>query len=81
MGSSKRWPSKAYEDCRYMARTLAVSLQDLRPEQREDVLKFLAEELTRLSDLSDDYELGTATSAAHESDGPHQEEPAGDARS
>ncbi len=41
--------SKALEDCRYMARSLAISMQDLAPEQKEEILRYLNGELDRLA--------------------------------
>jgi hypothetical protein len=40
--------SRAYDDSRYLARTLAASLLDLEPPQRDQLLAFLKEELDRL---------------------------------
>ncbi len=49
MGSKEPPKSRQYDECRYLARTLAVSLQDLDAGQRNDILRFLSEELQRLS--------------------------------
>jgi hypothetical protein len=40
--------SRAYDDSRYLARTLAASLLDLEPPQQNQVLAYLKEELHRL---------------------------------
>jgi hypothetical protein len=50
--------SKAYDEGRYLARTLAVTLLDLEPAQRTEILRYLQEELERLANASDE-EAGT----------------------
>jgi hypothetical protein len=40
--------SRAYEDSRYLARTLAATLLDLEPDRQEELLAYLKEELDRL---------------------------------
>jgi len=40
--------SRAYDDSRYLARTLAATLLDLEPPQQDQVLAYLKEELRRL---------------------------------
>jgi hypothetical protein len=57
MGSKEPPKSRQYDECRYLARSLAVSLQDLDAQQRSEVLSYLSEELQRLSSL--DAEEGT----------------------
>ena len=49
MGSHEPPNSRQYDECRYLARSLAVSLQDLDAESRSDILSYLSEELQRLS--------------------------------
>ena len=45
--------SSAYDDSRYLARTLAATMLDLEPAQRKDILAFLRQELERLTLPSD----------------------------
>ncbi|MCU0954365.1 MAG: hypothetical protein MUC37_07085 [Hyphomicrobium sp.] len=40
--------SKAYDDSRYLARTLAASLIELAPEDQVAIVSFLKDELRRL---------------------------------
>jgi hypothetical protein len=41
--------SKTYDEGRYLARTLAVTLIDLEPAQRREILRYLHEEVERLT--------------------------------
>ncbi len=41
--------SKAYDESRYLARTLAVTLLDLEPAQRNEILGYLQQEVERLA--------------------------------
>jgi len=68
MGSKEPPKSRQYDECHYLARSLAVSLQDLDAEQRRDILKFLSEELQRLS--SQDAEDGDDAPGPDMSDRP-----------
>ena len=68
--------SKAYDDSRYLARTLAVTLLDLEPAQRTEILRYLQEELERLTHAlnedvsrSDQGEAETEPSLADDDDG------------
>jgi hypothetical protein len=40
--------STAYEDCHYLARTLAISLMDLELRQQAEIIDYLDAELKRL---------------------------------
>jgi hypothetical protein len=68
MGSKEPPKSRQYDECHYLARSLAVSLQDLDAEQRRDILNFLSEELQRLS--SQDSEDGDGAPDPDMSDRP-----------
>ncbi len=57
--------SKAYDEGRYLARTLAVTLLDLEPGQRDEILRYLQEELERLAHAS--HDAGTADGEAEPS--------------
>jgi hypothetical protein len=46
--------SKTYDEGRYLARSLAVTLLDLEPAQRREILRYLQEELERLADAPDE---------------------------
>jgi hypothetical protein len=46
--------SKTYDEGRYLARTLAVTLLDLDPAQRAEILSYLHQEVERLADARDD---------------------------
>ena len=46
--------SKMYDEGRYLARSLAVTLLDLEPAQRREILRYLQEELERLADAPDE---------------------------
>jgi hypothetical protein len=46
--------SKTYDEGRYLARTLAVTLLDLEPAQRRESLRYLHEEVERLTDAPDE---------------------------
>lgn len=41
--------SKAYDDSRYLARTLAATMLDLEPAQRDEILLFLQKQVERLA--------------------------------
>lgn len=45
--------SRAYEDSHYSARTLAITLLDLQPEQRTEILRYLQQQLERLTHAPD----------------------------
>ena len=51
--------SKTYDEGRYLARSLAVTLLDLEPAQRREILRYLQEELERLADAPDEDASGT----------------------
>jgi hypothetical protein len=40
--------SRAYDDSRYLARTLAATLLDLEPARQQELLAYLRDELNRL---------------------------------
>ena len=45
--------SKTYDEGRYLARSLAVTLLDLEPAQRREILRYLQEEVERLADATE----------------------------
>jgi hypothetical protein len=45
--------SKTYDEGRYLARSLAVTLLDLEPAQRCEILRYLQEEVERLADATE----------------------------
>jgi hypothetical protein len=51
--------SKAYDESRYLARTLAVTLLDLEPAQRHEILRYLQQEVERLANAPDEDASGT----------------------
>ncbi|MBY0225599.1 MAG: hypothetical protein K2Q28_07330 [Hyphomicrobium sp.] len=55
--------SKTYDEARYLARSLAVTLLDLEPAQRREVLRYLQEEVERLAEAPDE---DTSESETHE---------------
>lgn len=46
--------SKAYDEGRYLARSLAVTLLDLEPAQRSEILRYLQEEVARLAHMPEE---------------------------
>jgi hypothetical protein len=48
--------SKTYDEGRYLARTLAVTLLDLDPAQRREILRYLHDEVERLAHTPDEEE-------------------------
>lgn len=69
MGSKEPPKSRQFDECRYLARSLAVSLQDLDAAQRNDILRFLSEELQRLAlhDAEDGQDLDGPDMSGHHS--------------
>ena len=56
--------SKAYDEGRYLARTLAVTLLDLEPAQRNEILCYLQQELERLAHAPGEDVSGVAEGEA-----------------
>jgi hypothetical protein len=79
--------SKAVDDSQYLARTLAITLLDLQPAQKHEILSYLHQELERLTHVlnedvfrSDQGEAETEPSSAENNDlsnerCPHETEP------
>lgn len=48
--------SQAYDDSRYLARTLAITLLDLTSPERNEILRYLQEELERVSHVEEKFQ-------------------------
>ena len=49
---------RAYDDSRYLARTLAATMLDLEPAQRVEILTYLQQEVARLVVPAEQTEFG-----------------------
>jgi hypothetical protein len=50
---------RAYDDSRYLARTLAATMLDLEPAQRVEILTYLQQEVARLVVLAEETKFGS----------------------